>query len=630
MRLGTAYVEIKAKYDNLKKGLKKARGEVTDSVGKMNRKIRDISFNIPTAAVAAFGVAVVYSMKKSIDAASDLEEAASKFSVVFKGQTALAEKWTKTLVASYAMSTREAKQYLSSVQDLLVPMGMQADAAAKMSNEVVKLSADLGSFNNLDTAQVMNDIQSALVGNFETMKKYGVVLNATVVSEKALEMGLAATKKELTAGMKAQAAYALMVEGSKAAIGDMALTSEGYANQTKLLQASLENLSASLGAFLIPAAKMLVGVLNDLIRATQWLIENELGFDSSVIGAMEKTQKAILSDIAAREKLIERGRDTKERGYSKDLTARKEELALLKIQLSTIEKTIAAEKERTKAAAYNATPSPVSPTPSFAGGGGGFVVGGDYTKEQVDQEKAILDEIAANHLAWRDYELAEILSDHEAKMALQADFAQRQIDMDNATNAAIMAGEADLTNQKKAEDVKRRKIAQAGGKQALKDAQFIIGEMGKQSKAGFELFKAASTAIAIVKGIEATQSAFAAGNATGIPGMGVVFAAAAAAAAAARVSAIQSTSFSGGGSISAGGGGYSSSVGTYQASPYTGLPETTTAPESQAGPTINFIVHGNIVADDEEQVTKLMDRFNELVEDKGYELNASTAIELRP
>lgn len=33
-------------------------------------------------------------------------------------------------------------------------MGMQANAAANLSNEIVKLSADLGSFNDLPTEQV--------------------------------------------------------------------------------------------------------------------------------------------------------------------------------------------------------------------------------------------------------------------------------------------------------------------------------------------------------------------------------------------------------------------------------------------------------------------------------------------
>ena len=98
-----------------------------------------------------------------------------KIGFSFGDLTDTANQWARNLVDNYAMSTREARFYLSAMQDLLVPMGMNADAAAKMSYEVAKLSADLASFNNMRTEDVMRDIQSALVGNFETMKKYGAV-----------------------------------------------------------------------------------------------------------------------------------------------------------------------------------------------------------------------------------------------------------------------------------------------------------------------------------------------------------------------------------------------------------------------------------------------------------------------
>ena len=165
------------------------------------------------------------------------------------------------------MSTEEAKKYLSSVQDLLVPMGLNAKLAGELSNEVVKLSADLGSFNNLETVQVMDDIQSALVGNFETMKKYGIVLNATVVQQKALDMGLAETKGALTAGMKAQAAYNLMVEGSAAAIGDAQKTAGGYANQVKKLRSQIKDISATIGNQFLPLATEVVKTMNEMAAA---------------------------------------------------------------------------------------------------------------------------------------------------------------------------------------------------------------------------------------------------------------------------------------------------------------------------------------------------------------------------
>lgn len=202
--------------------------------------------------VAAVGATVAVALKKAVDAASDLEETASKFNVVFEGQIDKAEEFSSVLVESYAMSTREAKQYLSSVQDLLVPMGMASDQAADMSNEVVKLSADLGSFNNLPTQQVMMDLQSALVGNFETMKKYGVVLNETVIKERARTMGLYDGKGVMDASTKAQVAFQLAMEGSLAAQGDMIRTSDSYANVMKKLGARFEDVAATVGNEFLP------------------------------------------------------------------------------------------------------------------------------------------------------------------------------------------------------------------------------------------------------------------------------------------------------------------------------------------------------------------------------------------
>lgn len=250
-----------AEADKMTKAITRQHG----SIGLLGKAWQSLSGFIIAGVSALATYKLAQFTRDTIAAASNLEEVASKFAVVFKGQEAVAEAWVTTLVSGYAMSTREAKQYLASVQDLLVPMGMAADAAGLMSNEVVKLAADLGSFNNMPTARVIDDIQSALVGNYETMKKYGVVLNATVVQEKALAMGLAETKKELTAAHKAQAAYKLMLEGSAAAIGDMARTSDSYANQVKALKAGLEDLQVVLGTKLLPTMTKLVGVTADVV-----------------------------------------------------------------------------------------------------------------------------------------------------------------------------------------------------------------------------------------------------------------------------------------------------------------------------------------------------------------------------
>lgn len=229
----------------------------------------------------------------TIDKASDLEEATSKFGEVFKGQTDLAERWSAELEDGFAMSERAAKQNLSSIQDLLVPMGMYPDAAARMSFETVKLAADLGSFNNASTAKVMDDMQSAMVGNYETMKKYGVVLTAASVKQRALEMGLANTKNELTAAHKAQAAFEIILKSSSAAIGDMDRTSDQYANTTKRLDAEIEDLSATLGKKFVPAATAAKSATAGFVGEINKIIEGP-GIDDMIFKAEARLNMLLL------------------------------------------------------------------------------------------------------------------------------------------------------------------------------------------------------------------------------------------------------------------------------------------------------------------------------------------------
>jgi hypothetical protein len=221
-------------------------------------------------AAAAAGIAV------AVKKASDLEEVQAKFNTVFRNNTKFAEESVKILRESYALSEIAAKKYLSSVQDLLVPMGLQREAASKLSNEVVKLAADLGSFNNMPTEKVMMDIQSALVGNFETMKKYGVVLNETRTQQEAMNLGLWNGKGLIDASAKAQAAYSLMIKGSSDAMGDMQRTSQSFANQMKFTLAKIDDMTVALGKGFLPVATRLFNVLNkDVIPILTAFLEEE-------------------------------------------------------------------------------------------------------------------------------------------------------------------------------------------------------------------------------------------------------------------------------------------------------------------------------------------------------------------
>lgn len=261
----------------------KAAAKVVDSTQKITdgaEKGGKSFLTLRDGMTLAFGEAILSNMQraaeivggfaqKTIGLASDFEETQNKFNVVFRGMEDDANDFALVLEKSFAMSNIESRKFLSNTQDLLVPMGMARQQAGAMAFEIVKLSADLGSFNNLPTADVMEDIQSALTGEYESMKKYGVILNETAIKQEALNLGLVTNANNLTGAEKAQAAFSLMTKNSADALGDMERSSGSYANQLKALNANLETMQTRLGQQLLPIATQFVSMLNGWISEQQ-------------------------------------------------------------------------------------------------------------------------------------------------------------------------------------------------------------------------------------------------------------------------------------------------------------------------------------------------------------------------
>ena len=291
-KISTIYTLITADDGPLKRGLASARTASIAGASKIQTALNKINFRAVGLAAVAFGGTVAYAMKKAVDAASDLEEATGKFNVVFRDQLKQAEEWSKVLVASYGLSTREAKTYMAAIQDTLKPMGVASDEAAKLSNEVVKLAVDLGSFNNQKTPDVMRDIQSALVGNYETMKKYSSILNVARIREEALRQGMIKGKEVLTAAQKATVALTLITRDSADAIGDWARTQKGYANTMKQMGATIEEIAAKIGDPLMPAIADVVRGFND------WATENNKLLEQDIPSYTRKAGEAITTLVS--------------------------------------------------------------------------------------------------------------------------------------------------------------------------------------------------------------------------------------------------------------------------------------------------------------------------------------------
>lgn len=306
--------ETKAKTwsDNVSRSMKEMGGNITDFGQNMTAKV--------TLPILAAGAA-------SLKYASDLEETKNKVNVVFGSMSTDIMQWSQNADQALGLSQQKALDAVGIFGAMGQAAGMNSEANLKWSESLVQLSADWSSFYNLNPTDALNAIQSALAGQYEPLRRLGVVINQATVEAKAMQMGLVETSVDMTklnglmldaekaqakynqavawygensiqardAGQalaeiqkriedttagttgqisdaaRYQALYALLVEKSSAAQGDFARTADGAANQARIVQAQFENAAATLGQQLLPYWTQFLGWVSQAITWFQQL-----------------------------------------------------------------------------------------------------------------------------------------------------------------------------------------------------------------------------------------------------------------------------------------------------------------------------------------------------------------------
>lgn len=264
VNLGSLLISLGLDSGEFKSGLSVAEKEFRSSarrIEKIGDSLQNVGRNMTvgiTAPIAAMGIA-------AFKAASDAQEMESAFEATFGSMAASVRKWAEETGDAMGRSTQEMMSMAMSFQGILKNQ-MDPAAAAEMSKQMAVLTQDLASFKNLSNEVAQQKIFSGLIGEAEPLRAVGVLLSATAVDAKVLQMGLAGTKKEISDGMRVQARAALIMEQLADAQGDVIRTSSSAANQLKATRAQFEEMQVSIGQKLLPALTPLIGHITRLLE----------------------------------------------------------------------------------------------------------------------------------------------------------------------------------------------------------------------------------------------------------------------------------------------------------------------------------------------------------------------------
>lgn len=356
----------------------KAQKTGLERYGAALDKAGDQALNFGKAMSLGVTLPMIAAGKVAFDEASKLQESMSKTEVVFGENAKAVKEWSKTASTAMGQSSQQALEAASTYGNLFQAFGVGRKESTKMSTELTQLASDLASFNNTSVDEAIEALRSGLSGETEPLKRYGIAINDARLKSEAFRLGLLKgnvdkTKVEaanlkiersqiaynkavkehgknslqartasnglkkanedlekatsgltdtLSPGVKAQAAFALIMKDSTLAQGDFQRTSDGAANKLRIMQAQLKDTASSLGEALIPIVTEAAGQISKFASKFSNLTDEQkklivkVGLLAAAIGPLVTVIGAMAKAIAATAKATQTLINVSKSGYN--------------------------------------------------------------------------------------------------------------------------------------------------------------------------------------------------------------------------------------------------------------------------------------------------------------------------
>lgn len=276
--VGQIALALSLNQQGFNKQLSAMQSAVTQSMSSFAGKIGKLL-------AGAFSVGAVVSFAKScLELGSDLSEVQNVVDVTFGSMSANVNDWAKNAMTNFGLSEKCAKDYVGTLGSMAKSFGFSTEEAYKQSTALAGLAADVASFYNLSTDDAYSKIKGVYTGETEALKSLGVVMTQTALDEYALANGFGKTTAKMSEAEKVELRLAYVTESLSGAAGDFARTSDGWANQTKVLSLRFDALKASLGQGLINILTPALRLLNELMEKLQGAADAFRDFTTAVFG----------------------------------------------------------------------------------------------------------------------------------------------------------------------------------------------------------------------------------------------------------------------------------------------------------------------------------------------------------
>lgn len=283
---GTIYINTEIDGAGFKSGINSMQG----GLGKLTKSVKRLGIAI--GSVFAIKELVQFG-KEAIELGSDLQEVQNVIDVTFTTLADEVDNFAKAAAKTAGLSETMAKRYAGTFGAMAKAFGFAEENAFDMATALTQLSGDIASFYNITQDEAYTKLKSIFTGETESLKDLGVVMTQTALDSFAMQKGIGKATSQMTEQEKVALRYSFVLEQLSLASGDFQRTSDGWANQMRILSLNIESFKANIGQGLINLFTPVVQVINILIEKLGVLAEKFKAFTELITGrSIEKTNKS--------------------------------------------------------------------------------------------------------------------------------------------------------------------------------------------------------------------------------------------------------------------------------------------------------------------------------------------------
>lgn len=262
----SGFVKAQKEISKVNKGFTNITRDGNRATGSVNRLGKSF-MGLGTAIKMVGFYQIVRGLTGAIDSAMEMIETANLFSVAL-GDLAVetngfVQEWSRVT----GLDATNMQNAIGTFGALSKSMGMSDKASQQLSTTTYRLGLDLASLYNVNIDQALGDLRSGLVGQSETVYKYGLDVTEASLKTEAMNQGITKSVRNMSQGEKMALRYAVMIRQSGVAQGDFARTIEQPANQLRIFTERMTTLSRTIGTIFIPILQKVLPYVNAFTQA---------------------------------------------------------------------------------------------------------------------------------------------------------------------------------------------------------------------------------------------------------------------------------------------------------------------------------------------------------------------------